>query len=66
MNDLKPIVVPLACALGLTLLLSGCREDLGCPPGTVLVAGVCEAAPDMGTRRARRRRRRLHPYQLLS
>ena len=49
MNDLKPIVVPLACALGLTLLLSGCREDLGCPPGTVLVAGVCEAAPDMGT-----------------
>jgi hypothetical protein len=49
MNDLKPIVVPLACALGLTLLLSGCREDLGCPPGTVLVGGVCEAAPDMGT-----------------
>jgi len=49
MNDLKPIVVPLACALGLTLFFTGCREDLGCPVGTVLVDGVCESAPDMGS-----------------
>ena len=40
---------PLACALGLALIAQGCREDLGCPPGTVLVGDACEDAPDLGT-----------------
>lgn len=48
MNDRTLTVVRLACTLSLTLLVPSCREDIGCPPGTVLVGNLCEAAPDMG------------------